>query len=399
MSIQKLRDRRNALALQARELLDQTKDKKWENEHQSKYDELTGQVVDLDSKIEREQKVLDMMAEKEFRPENNPENQMDESRKIFNSWMRGGESALTAEEQQKLYNTMSTTTPSEGGYTVPTEVAKKIVESLKNYGGLRNHAEVIVTSSGNPLSYPTTDGTAEEGELLAENATSSNDDIEFSTFSLNVFKYGSKDVAVPIELLMDSVIDVEALVSRRLVERIGRITNKHFTIGVGTTQPMGIVTASGVGKVGATGTTLTVGYDDLVDVLESVDQAYLDSGNCKWMFSQTVRKLLRKLKDTANRPIWTPGYEYGISKGVPDQLLGHDVAINNQMAVPAANAKSIIFGDLSKYKIRDALNIQMMRFTDSAYARKGQVGFLAFLRSGGGLSDVAAVKHFQHSAT
>jgi HK97 family phage major capsid protein len=399
MSIQNMRDRRNALALQARELLDQTKDKKWENEHQSKYDELTGQVVDLDSKIEREQKVLDMMAEKEFRPENNPENQMDESRKIFNSWMRGGEKALSAEEQQKLYNTMSTTTPSEGGYTVPSEVAKKMIESLKDYGGMRSHAEVIVTSTGNPLSYPTTDGTAEEGELLAENASSTNSDITFGTFSLNVFKYGSKDVAVPVELLQDSVIDVEALVFRRLVERLGRITNKNFTTGAGTSLPMGIVTASSAGKVGATGTTVSVGYDDLVDLLESVDQAYLDSGNCKWMFSQTVRKLLRKLKDTANRPIWTPGYEYGIAKGVPDQLLGHDVAINNQMAVPAANAKSIIFGDLSKYKIRDAMNIQMMRFTDSAYAKKGQVGFLAFLRSGGGLSDTAAVKHFQHSAT
>ena len=59
-----------------------------------------------------------------------------------------------------------------------------------------------------------------------------------------------------------------------------------------------------------------------------------------------------------------------------------------------------MFGDLSKYVIRDAMMIEMLRFTDSAYAKKGQVGFLAFLRSGGNLMDVGgAIKYYQNSAT
>ena len=48
--------------------------------------------------------------------------------------------------------------------------------------------------------------------------------------------------------------------------------------------------------------------------------------------------------------------------------------------------------------IRDAMGITMYRFADSAFAQKGQVGFLAFMRSGGVLTDAQAVKFFQHGA-
>ena len=294
---------------------------------------------------------------------------------------------------------MSTTTGSEGGYTVPSAVATSLIDSLKLFGGMRAVAEILNTAQGNPLSFPSSNGTSEEGEILAENAQASALDPAFGTVSLNVFKYSSKIIAVPIELLQDSSIDIEAFIRKRIIERVGRITNRHFTTGTGTGQPRGIVTASSSGKIGTTGQTLTVGYDDLVDLLESVDEAYQLAGNCKFMFAQTVRKLLRKLKDTAGRPIWTPGYEAGITAGAPDLLLGKEVALNNDMPAPAANAKSIIYGDLSKYMIRDAMQVNLMRFDDSAFASKGQVGFLAFMRSGGNLTDTDAVKHYQHSAT
>lgn len=65
----------------------------------------------------------------------------------------------------------------------------------------------------------------------------------------------------------------------------------------------------------------------------------------------------------------------------------------------AANAKSIMFGDFSKYIVRDVSQMLFFRFTDSAYSRKGQVGFLAFMRCGGRFVDVGgAVKYYQNSA-
>lgn len=404
MTIQALRERRNGLAIEARKLLDDTKDKKWTEEHDLKYNNLTGEITDLDKSIERHQKVLDLEAEKRFenrdpkKPGKRDTEDLLSDIGIFDFWMRHGQKGMSAEQAAAFYNTMSTTTPSEGGYTVPSAIAASIIDSLKAYGGMRGVAEMLPTSQGNPLSYPSSDGTNEVGELLAENAQASSLDLSFGTVGLNVFKYSSKIVAVPIELLQDSIVDIEAYVRGRIVTRIGRITNQHFTTGTGTAQPRGIVTGASSGKVGTTGQTLTITYDDLVDLLESVDDAY-QASTCKFMFAQSMRKVLRKLKDTAGRPIWTPGYEAGITAGAPDLLLGQEVAINNDMPAPAANAKSVIYGDLSKYVIRDAMNVSLMRFDDSAFAAKGQVGFLAFARSGGNLTDVNAVKYYQHSAT
>lgn len=403
MSIQAMRERRNGMAIEARKLLDDTKDKQWTAENQAQYDSLTGQIADTDARIERDQKLLDLAAEErhQHREPSNGKRQTEDLLAdvgIFDTWMRRGDRGFNAEQAQKFFNTMSTTTGSEGGYTVPSEVSSRLVAALKAFGGMRSVAELLVTAGGNPLSFPTSDGTSEVGEILAENAPATSLDASFGTIGLNVFKYSSKIITVPIELLQDSTIDIEAFVRGRIIERVGRITNQHFTTGTGTGQPRGIVTGSAAGKVGATGKTTSFDFDDLVDLLESVDEAY-QAGNCRFMVSQSVRKVLRKLKDTAGRPIWTPGYEAGITAGAPDLLLGKSIVINNDMAAPAANAKSIIYGDLSKYIIRDAMSINLMRFDDSAFASKGQVGFLAFMRSGGNLIDAGAVKHYQHSAT
>jgi HK97 family phage major capsid protein len=103
-----------------------------------------------------------------------------------------------------------------------------------------------------------------------------------------------------------------------------------------------------------------------------------------------------KLKDTVGRPIWIPS----VTENAPDLLLGKPVTVNDDMAVMAANAKSIAFGDLSQYTIRDVKNsTTMRRFDDSAFALNGQVGFCGWTRSGGNLLDTAAVKLYQNSAT
>ena len=344
-------------------------------------------------------------------PENDP-------LRIFDIWTREGERAITAEQWQVIRNTMSTTTGSEGGYSVPSLIASQLIDYMKAYGTMRKVADVLQTADGKPLSYPTTDGTAEVGEWIAQNTTATAADPVFGTVSLNVFKASSKIVAAPVELLQDSTIDMEAFIMKRLGQRLGRIANTGYTVGTGTTQPDGVVPKAGSGKVGTTGQTLTIIFDDLIDLVHSVDPAYRGP-NASFMTNDSLLKVLRKLKDTTGRPLWTPSWDGGIQVGtnqgggnngaggfsnqntpvVFDYLLGYPVWVNNDIAVPAANAKTLLFGDFSYYKIRDAMDVTMFRFTDSAYAKLGQVGFLAWLRTGGNLIDVNAVKYYQHSAT
>jgi HK97 family phage major capsid protein len=318
---------------------------------------------------------------------------------VYAKWLRGGLEALSPEDRA-IVNTMSTTTGSQGGLTVATEVAKEVLDALKAFGGMRRVATVFQTAGGNPMTYPASDGTAEEGEIIAENATATGLDASFSSLGLPVYKFSSKVIAVPFELLQDSSVDIETFVKNRMVKRLGRVTNRLFTVGSGVSQPNGLITAAAVGRVGATGSTVIVGYDDLVELQHSVDPAYREESECGWMMHDQSLKVVRKIKDGYGRPIFAPGYEQGNPGGAMDQLLGDPITINQHVATMAANAVSIAYGALGEYTIRDVMDVSMFRFTDSVYTVKGQVGFLAWMRSGGNLMDVGGgVKTYQNSAT
>lgn len=404
-SIQDLRERRAIVAQSISKMLDDHPGDKWTSALQEKYDAGMAEIENIADETKRVQQVLDLIAENAQTEtiRNHVDRVAHDSKsdaiKLYNKWLRGGDRALNADEWGQIRNTMSTTTQSQGGYTVPTEVAQQVADALKAYGGVRPVADVITTSGSNPINFPTSDGTAETGELIAENTTATAADPSFGVVTLTTYKFSSKIVAVPFELLQDSAVDMESFVRNRLAVRLGRVQNTYFTTGTGSSQPNGVVTAAASGKVGSTGQTLTVISDDLIDLVHSVDPAYRALGNCRFMMNDSSLKVIRKIKDTAGRPIFIPGWD-GLSGSMSDTLLGYPVQINQDVAVMAANAKSILFGDFSFYKIREEMGVTLFRFDDSAYIKLGQIGFLAWVRAGGNLADVGGcLKYYQNSAT
>lgn len=402
MSIQALRERKLETSRLANHLLAEKGAQVWSKEDQSTFDGYADEMTRIDAQIEAHQKALDMRAEKHFtdaakKDSDDPKNEAKKGLEIF---LRKSYRDMTPEEAGTFRNTMSTTTGSQGGYTVQSEIASAFVDLLADYGGVRRVADRIATAMGNPLNFPTTDGRAEIGEIIAQNTSATAADATFATVPVSAWKFGSKVITVPIELLQDSQIDVTALVQKRMRDRIGRIQNQKFSVGAGdgSSEPYGLVTSASVGVTGTTGQTLTIIYDNLVGMIESIDYAYQQEGALSWLTSQTLRGVIRKIKDTSGRPIYLPGYG-SLQEDVGDSLLGFPLQINNDMPAPAANAKSLSFGQHKKYLIRDAMDVTLFRFDDSAYMSKGQVGFLAWSRAGGNLLDLAAVKLYQHSAT
>ena len=404
-TLQQLREERGSIAAALQALVG--RDDYDTAVHNAEYDKGIEQLNAIDDQISRIHALNEKLAEDTSRlglgeaAARRARDQRDPGMAVYAKWLKGGDRALNEEDWATIRNTMSTTTGSEGGFTVPAEVAGSVIELLKAYGGMRAVADVIVTESGNPMSFPTSDGTAEVGELIAENTTATDADVVFGTVSLNVFKFSSKVVTVPIELLQDSAVDIEAFVNARLVTRLGRITNQMFTTGTGIGQPNGVITAASVGVTAANGTSqvTTVTYDSLVDMKHSVDPVYRRAGGCGFMMNDLSVRQVSKIKDGQSRPIFVPGYETGVPGSQPDRLLGHPITVNQDMAAMAANARSIAFGDFKTYKIRDAMQVSMFRFTDSAYSKKGQVGFMAWMRSGGNLTDTTAVKVFVNAAS
>ena len=398
-NIQALREKVANLSAQANHLLNEKGDQSWSAEDQAKFDGFTNEIEQTKNHIKAIEKQRELDADEFFNSgaskivKPGQEDVTIDALTAMALYMRHGNN-VSAEQAVAIRNAMSTTTTTEGGYTVPAEIATMVIDKLKAFGGMRDVASILTTSTGVAMNWPTSDGTADVGAIVGQNTAVSGADITFGTIGLNPFYYTSNKIALPLELIQDSAIDVVAYVVDRLATRIARIQNTHFTTGAGTTLPDGVIPKSVTGKTGTTGQTLTVIYDDLIDLKHSVNRAY--RGNARYMMNDLSVAVVSKLKDTTGRPIWVPA----VVAGAPDTLCGFPVAINDDVAVMAANAKSIAFGDFSKYTIRDVANTTVLkRFDDSAFALSNQVGFCGWTRSGGNLLDTAAVRVYANSST
>ncbi|GGB21463.1 phage capsid protein [Sphingomonas metalli] len=417
MNIKALRDQRAAKATEARNLIESNTGAGYTKEISDKVDAIYEEIDRIDASIaaaERQAQIDGDAAQDDagrelddrVRSQLNPEQreQQDRYNNAFRAFILRGERGMTQAETQALIagpaiqNAQSIGSPASGGYLVPAGWGGQLLEALAMFGGMRDVATVFSTAGGNPLPWPTVDETAAEGEIVPENVAAADSDVTFGTTQIGAYKYSSKVVTIPFELLQDQGpgIDVEAFVRRALAMRIARITNRHFTLGDGVGKPQGLVTAAPVGRAGLTGSATSVSPDDLIFLEHSVDPAYRSLPGVGWMFHDSTLRDLKRLKDNDGRPLWLPGY----TAKEPDTFLRYKYTINQHMPVMAASAKSILFGDLSSYMIRDIMQVTLFRFDDSAYTKKGQIGFLAWSRHDGKLVTAGApVKAYQNSAS
>lgn len=375
----------------------------------AEYNKIDKEVDKLTEDIQRREKMDTMereLAEKKEKEERqNQENKKngtvrtidtDEYKSAFRQFIIEP-SQITPEQRKMLLENraLSAVTGASGGYTVPQGFYNKITEAMKYYGGMRQaRTTKMPTASGNDIPVPTSDDTSNVGELVGESAPVSGQDIAFGQVLLKAYKYSSKSILVPIELLQDSAFDIESFLARKLGERIGRIQNTHFTTGDNSSKPQGVVVGATLGKTGASGQTTSIILDDLIDLEHSVDIYYRQQA--EFMFNDSTLKALKKMKDQEGRLIWVPG----LAVKEPDTILGHPYIINNDVAAMAASAKSILFGDFSNYWIRDVKAIELYRISEK-YIENGQIGFLAFSRSDGRMVDAGQhpIKYYQNSAS
>jgi HK97 family phage major capsid protein len=324
-----------------------------------------------------------------------------QAEKDFRAYLIGGYPNLSPEARERarernaridpeIKATMSVGTGDEGGYLVPEGFQNALeIAALQYAGGMIDPAVVTVlrTTSGNPLPIPTSDDTSNTGERIAENTQVAAQDVAFGQVMLNAWLYSSKVVKVPVTLMQDSAFDMNSFLAGRLGERIGRVWNTDLTVGAGTAGiPNGIVTASTLGKSFAGAAAIT--ELELIDLEHSIDPAYRVNG--RYMFSDSVLALLRKLVDGDGRPV----FQAGMATGSYDTIHGYPFTINQSVPQPTTGLKSVIFGDLSKYYTRIALGMTLLRLVER-YADYLQIGFLAFARADGDLVDAGThpVKH------
>ena len=162
------------------------------------------------------------------------------------------------------------------------------------------------------------------------------------------------------------------------MESFGRGANEHLTTGTGTGQPKGLVTAATAVAQEAAATAITL--DNILDLIAGVDSAYAKNG--KFMFNRNTLFALAKIKDNDGRFIWQDGSRVGL----PSTLFGKSYVINDDMAGIGAGNASVLFGDLSKYKIRMVKSFRIIRLNE-LLAEYLSVGLFGFARLDGTLLD------------
>ena len=274
-------------------------------------------------------------------------------------------------------------TDSEGGYLVPDEFEKTLVEALEEENIFRKLATVIKTSSGDrKIPVVATNGTAswvdEEG-LIPES------DDSFGQVSIGAYKLGTL-IKVSNELLNDSVFNLEAYISKEFGRRCGSKEEDAFFNGNGTGKPTGILHATLGAETGVTAdATDKITADEIIDLFYSLKAPYRK--RAVWVLNDSTVKAIRKLKDGNGNYLWQPA----LTEGTPDTILGRPVHTSAYMPAIAAGARTVIFGDLSYYWVADRQGRTFKKLSE-LYATTDQTGFMATQRVDGKLILREAVK-------
>ena len=392
MTILELREKRAKAWEAAKAFLDSHRNDKGvlSAEDDAAYTRMEQEITDLGKEIARLERQEALDAELN-RPVNKPltgkpmngkeENKTgratDEYRQNFWNMMR------SKAPMPSVVNALQIGTDSEGGYLVPDEYERTLVEALEEENVFRQLAKVIQTSSGDrKIPIVTSHGSA--AWLDEEDALTESDEV-FGQTSLSAYKLGTF-LKVSDELLNDSVFDLPSYISTEFARRIGAKEEEAFFVGDGSGKPTGIFAATGGAQTGVTAASSTaITADELIDLFYSLKSPY--RRKAVWVMNDSTVKAIRKLKDNQGQYLWQPS----LTDGTPDTILNRPEYTASYVPAIAAGAKTIAFGDFSYYWIADRQGRSFKRLNE-LFATTGQVGFMATQRVDGKLILSEAIK-------
>jgi HK97 family phage major capsid protein len=362
---------------EAKELLDlaASESRDLTGEEQAKYDRINADLDERTAVIERLQKDMDREARAaEVRvPEvTRPSSDADLLRTLANG-------------QKHTFERRDMTTVNNGG-VVPQGFYAVLQEQLRYTGPWLNENvgyTIITTGSGEDIKVPiqstfsAATATAEAAAFVASNPATTNK-------TLRAHKYGTL-VTVSRELIEDSGVDLVGFIARQAGNALGNIVNQRLAIGTGTAEPEGIFLAAGTGKKG---TATAFSADDLIDLVHSVDSQYAQRPSAGFQMSRATLSTLRKLRDGAGQFIYDP------TQGTQALLLGYPVFENPHAPAIGSGLRSVAFGDMSYYHVRQVGGVEVAR-SDDAFFVNDLAAFRVSIRVDGLLSQGDAVKVFE----
>ena len=359
------------------------------------YEKMEADVVNLGKEIDRleRQAVLDLeLAKPTTAAITNRPAQTQEPEKTGRSsseYQAAFWKSMRSKTSFDVQNALQVGTDSEGGFLVPSEFERTLVQALEEQNIFRQLARVITTASGDrKIPVVASKGTA---SWVEEEGTIPESDDAFGQVSIGVYKLATV-IKISEELLNDSIFNLEQYIAREFARRIGTKEEEAFFTGDGSGKPTGIFAASGGAGVGVTAAATTaITFDEIMDLYYSLKSPY--RRNAVFVTNDATVKAIRKLKDGNGQYLWQPA----VTVGEPDTLFGRPVRTSSYVPTIASGAKVLAFGDFSYYWVADRQGRSFQRLNE-LYAVTGQVGFKATQRVDGKLILAEAIKVLQMKA-
>ena len=271
-----------------------------------------------------------------------------------------------------------------GGYLVPTEFERTLVQALDENNVMRSIGCKIITTA-NERKIPVADGHT-QAVWTAENGAYTESTPTFAQKSIDAFKLTDL-IKVSDELLSDSFFDIEGYIADEFGRAFGEAEEEAFINGAvqsGQTaidRPTGLFAAAASGGAPqgvVAGSATAITSDDLISLVYSLKSPY--RAKAKFLMNDATVAAIRKLKDGNGAYMWQPS----MTAGEPDRLLGYELYTSPKVPVMAAGARAVAFGDFSCYWIADRAGRTIKRLNE-LYATNGQVGFTCTERVDGKL--------------
>ena len=390
MTIKELREKRKKAWDTARDFLDSKRNANGvlSEEDSKTYDVMEQTIVDLGKEIQRLERQAEIEAEMN-KATSTPvlgkpatPNVTEKTGTASDTYKTAFWNSIRNRNWIDVHDDLHIGTDAEGGYLVPDEFERKLVEALTEENIFRQLATVIKTSSGD-RKIPIVTSKGEAAWMDEEDAYKLSDDT-FGQASLGAYKVGTA-IKISEELLNDAAFDLPSYIAKEFARRIGAKEEEAFFIGDGKGKPTGIFAATGGAESGATTSTANITFDDVLELFYSLRSPYRKKA--VWVLNDSTVKALRKLKDSTGNYIWNPS----VQAGVPDTILNRPYYTSSYVPEIKVGAKCLAFGDFSYYWIGDRQGRSFKRLNE-VFAMNGQVGFLASQRVDGRLILTEAVK-------
>jgi len=273
----------------------------------------------------------------------------------------------------------------QGGYLVPDEYDKRLIDILTEENVMRTLGTNITTSGEHKINIAATKPAA---AWIEEGGTLTFGDATFDQIILDAHKL---HVAIKVteELLYDNAFNLENYILTQFGKALSNAEEDAFINGTGVGQPLGILAETGGAQVGVTTASSTkVTADEIINLVYSLKRPYRK--NAVFLANDVCIAELRKLKDNNGQYLWQPS----LQAGEPDRVLGYKVYTSPYFPVPTAGGTAVAFGDFSYYNIGDRGTRSFAELKE-LFAGNGMIGFVAKERVDGKLVLPEAIKLLQ----